>query len=434
MEQQYYSLAIRACHINMSSTVKKTVGHFDVLVIGGGPAGMMAAVTAAARGKSVLLLEKNPTLGKKLLITGGGRCNVTNNKTAVRHMLGQYGAAAKFLFSAFAQHAVPDTIAWFAARGVTLVEENDGRLFPSTNSAQTIFTTLQQELKQTGVTVRTRAKVSSVMKDVAGFVVTLESGEVCFGKTCVVASGGTSRPETGSTGDGFSWLATLGHQVVPNQYTLVPLLATNEWVRVVSGVTLSNVKMTVYADTKKHSVHSGKILFTHVGLSGPTILNLSKAVGDMLQHSAVTIKIDLLPDLDAGALKLALRDLCTRSSNKMIKNALADLVPSALVTTLLVQAAIPGDTPCHSVQTPARSALAKLIAALPVHISGLQGADKAIVSSGGVQPEEINFKTMESRVTPGLFVVGDMLDINRPSGGYSLQLCWTTGFVAGEHV
>ncbi len=416
------------------ATVKKPLREWDVLVIGGGPAGMMAAATAAARGKSVLLLEKNHTLGKKLLITGGGRCNVTNNKTAVRHMLGQYGTAAKFLFSSFAQHAVPDTIAWFATRGVTLVEENDGRLFPSTNSAQTIFLTLQQELKHTGVTVRTRAKVSRIVKDARGFAVTLESGEVCLGKTCVVASGGTSRPETGSSGDGFSWLGTLGHKVVPNQYTLVPLISSDAWVASLSGVTLSNVKLTVYADTKKQSVHTGKILCTHVGLSGPTILNLSKTVGDMLQHSAVTIKVNLLPALDAGALKLSLRELFAAASNKMVKNALADLVPSALVPTLLTLAAILGDTPCHSVQTSQRTLLAQLIAALPIHISGLQGADKAIVSSGGVQPEEVNFKTMESRVVPGLFVVGDMLDINRPSGGYSLQLCWTTSVVAGTHV
>lgn len=435
MVRQYCFLGILVYHINMSiSAVKKTPYEWDVLVIGGGPAGMMAAATAATRGKSVLLLEKNPSLGKKLLITGGGRCNVTNNKTAVRHMLGQYGTAAKFLFSAFAQHAVPDTIAWFAARGVAFVEENDGRLFPATHTAQTIFATLQQELKQTGVTVRTRAKVVRVAKDGASFTVALESGEVCQGKTCVVACGGTSRPETGSTGDGFSWLETLGHQVIPNQYTLVPLISSDGWVSALSGVTLTDVRLTLYTDTKKQSVHTGKVLFTHVGLSGPTILNLSKTVGDMLQHSEVTIKVNLLPLLDAGALKQSLRTLFTATSNKMIKNALSDLVPSALVTTILSLAAIPADTPCHSVGTAQRTQLAQLIAALPIHISGLQGADKAIVSSGGVQPEEINFKTMESRLTPGLFVVGDMLDINRPSGGYSLQLCWTTGTVAGTHV
>jgi predicted Rossmann fold flavoprotein len=190
----------------------------------------------------------------------------------------------------------------------------------------------------------------------------------------------------------------------------------------------------LYGDTKKQSVHRGKLLFTHVGLSGPTILNLSKTVGDMLQHSTVTIMVNVVPELDAGALKLALRALFVTASNKMVKNALADIVPSALVAPLLSLVAIDGDTPCHSVLTSDRTQLAKLMAALPIHISGLQGADKAIVSSGGVQPSEINFKSMESRLVPGLFVVGDMLDINRPSGGYSLQLCWTTGMVAGTHV
>lgn len=412
----------------------RTTGQvWEVVVIGGGPAGMMAASTAAARGKSVLLLEKNQTLGKKLLITGGGRCNVTNNKTEIRHMLGQYGDAAKFLFSAFAQHSVVDTITWFRTRGVSLVEENDGRLFPESNSAQTIFATLVRELQQCGVAVRTRANVVQITHANEVFSITLATGETITALHTVVASGGTSRPETGATGDGFGWLGTLGHRVVPNNYTLVPLLCSDSWVPLISGVTLTNVKLTLWADNKKQSAHVGKILFTHVGLSGPTILNLSKTVGDMLQHSAVTITLNLLPELDAGALKSALRDLLSVSSNKMVKNALTELVPSAIVPPLLYLAAIDGDTPCHSVRTQERTLLAQLIAALPLHISGLQGADKAIVSSGGVVPEEVNFKTMESRVVPGLFVVGDMLDINRPSGGYSLQLCWTTGFVAGEH-
>ena len=432
MVRRYYSRAIQVWPISMKTRTTGDV--WDVVVIGGGPAGMIAAATAAARGKTVLLLEKNQTLGKKLLITGGGRCNVTNNKTEIRHMLGQYGDAAKFLFSAFAQHAVSDTIEWFRTRGVSFVEENDGRLFPESNSAQTIFATLVHTLEETGVTIRTRAAVAQILQNDGGFVVTLATGEMITTMHVIVASGGTSRPETGATGDGFQWLSALGHQVVPNNYSLVPLRCSDSWVPLISGVTLRDVKITLWADAKKQSAHVGKILFTHVGLSGPTILNLSKTVGDMLQHSAVTITVNLLPQFDAGALKAKLRELFSVSSNKMLKNALTELLPSAIVPPLLYLAAVDGDTPCHSVRTAERTLLAQLIAALPLHITGLQGADKAIVSSGGVAPDEVNFKTMESRVTSGLFVVGDMLDINRPSGGYSLQLCWTTGFVAGSHV
>lgn len=421
----------------METSKKKTTGRlYDVVVIGGGPAGMMAAATAAGRRKNVLLLEKNPSLGKKLLITGGGRCNVTNNKTDIRHMLAQYSDAGKFLFSAFAEHAVQDTINWFAVREVALIEENEGRLFPATGTAQTIQTTLVNELAKTGVTVRTRVVVKSIFKPAGGstFMVVLASGETVTARSCVVATGGVSRPETGSTGEGFAWLKVLGHQVVPNSYALVPLLSSDSWISALSGVTLPAVKITLYADEKKHSVQAGKLLFTHVGLSGPTILNLSKTVGDILEHSAVTLKINLLPDLDAGTLKVALVTLFKETSNKQVKNALTELVPTALVSPILALASVSGETPCHSVRAPERTKIAQLIAALPIHISGLQGSDKAVVSGGGITPTEINFKTMESRVVPGLYLVGDVLDINRPSGGYSLQLCWTTGYVAGESV
>ena len=420
----------------MASQTKQIAGQvWDVVVVGGGPAGMMAAATAAARGKSVLLLEKNSSLGKKLLITGGGRCNVTNNKTDVRQMLAQYGDAGKFLFSAFAEHAVHDTIDWFGVRQVSCMEENEGRLFPSTGSAQTIHSALVDELKKTGVVVRTRAVVKSLFKPVSEetFLIVLASGETVLAASCVVATGGVSRPETGSTGEGFSWLKVLGHKVVPNNYALVPLRSPDSWIPALSGVTVPHVKITLFADTKKQSVHTGKLLFTHVGLSGPMILNLSKTVGDLLGHSSVTLKINLVPNLDAGAFKTALTALFQEFSNKQVKNALGDLIPAALVTPILVLADIVPNTPCHSIRAPERTKIAQLIAALPIHISGLQGADKAVVSGGGVSPTEINFKTMESRVVPGLYVVGDVLDINRPSGGYSLQLCWTTGYVAGKN-
>jgi len=409
---------------------------WDVVVIGGGPAGMMAASTAAARNKSVLLLEKNASLGKKLLITGGGRCNVTNNKTDIRQMLAQYGDVGKFLFSAFVQHSVADTITWFSERGVPFIEENEGRLFPETQTAQSIQTALVDELKKTGVTVRTRAIVKSVFKPTGEetFTTVLASGESIISRACIIATGGVSRPETGSTGEGFNWLAVLGHHIVSNNYALVPLLSRDPWIPALSGVTLPSVKISLYADEKKQSVHTGKLLFTHVGLSGPTILNLSKTVGELLSHSAVTLKINLLPDVDAGALKTTLTKLFHDESNKQVKNALAELVPVALVTPLLVLAQIIPETPCHSVRAPERTKIAQLIAALPIQISGLQGADKAVISSGGVAPTEVNFKTMESRVVPGLYLVGDVLDINRPSGGYGLQLCWTTGYVAGESV
>ncbi len=416
--------------VTMSSNI------WDVIVVGGGPAGMMAAATAGARGKRVLLLEKNPSLGKKLLITGGGRCNVTNNKTDIRTMQAQYKGAGKFLFSLFAQHGVKESIEWFESRGVTLKEENDGRLFPTTDSAKTIFDTLVAEMKKHRVTVRTKAGVKSIARDKKTniFTITLETGDTLTAVSCVVATGGTSRPETGATGDGYAWLKKLGHTIVPNSFSLVPLTLKNSWTKKLSGVTLTNIKLTIFADGKKHSVHEGKILFTHVGVTGPTVLNMSKAVGELLAHSEVTLMLDLFPDMDAGTFKVFLRQKLADNSNKKLKNVLSEIIPTALATSVLHELNIPGDTPCHSVTTSDRALLTTFLKALPLHVKGLLGEDKAIVSSGGVPLTELNMKIMESKLVPNLYIIGDLLNIDRPSGGYSLQLCWSTGNVSGSAV
>lgn len=380
-------------------------------------------------------MEKNPNLGKKLLITGGGRCNVTNNKTDVRTMLHEYKGAGKFLFSTYAQHGVKESIEWFLKRGVEMKEENDGRLFPSTESAKTICDVLVRELKLTGVSVRTKAEVTRVRRETGKhFTIDLKDGQRVTAKALTVATGGTSRPETGSTGDGFSWLAALGHTIVPNNFALVPLSLKPVWVRKLAGITLSTVKLTLMSDGKKQQVVQGKLLFSHVGVTGPSILNMSKMVGELLAHSNVTLVVDLFPNEDAGALKLKLRNLFTVESNKKIKNVLAVLVPSALVGVVLAELDIDSDTPCHSVSAIDRARLLSYLKAMPLPVKGLLGADKAVVSAGGVALPEVNFKTMESRVVPHLFLVGDVLNIDRPSGGYSLQLCWSTGFVAGSHV
>ncbi len=412
----------------------KNTDVWDVIVIGGGPAGMMAASTAATRGKRVLLLEKNPSLGKKLLITGGGRCNVTNNKPDVRTMQAQYKGAGKFLFSLFAQHGAKESIEWFESRGVNLKEENEGRLFPTTDSAKTIFNTLVAELKKHRVTVQTKAGVKSIARDKKTdyFTITLETGDTLKAVSCVVATGGTSRPETGATGDGYPWLKKLGHTLVPSSFSLVPLSLKSAWTKKLSGLTLPNIKLTLFADGKKHSVHDGKILFTHVGITGPTVLNMSKTVGELLAHSTVTLKLDLFPTMDAGEFKLFLRQKFTADSNKKLKNVLSEIVPAALATAALGELSITPDTPCHSVLAEDRARLLTFLKAIPLEVKDLLGEDKAIVSSGGVPLTELNMKTMESKVVPHLYIIGDLLNIDRPSGGYSLQLCWSTGHASGN--
>jgi predicted Rossmann fold flavoprotein len=409
---------------------------WDVVVIGGGPAGMMTAGKAGERGLSVLILEKNLYFGKKLLLTGGGRCNLTNNKQDVRTMLLQYKEGGKFLFSTFAQHAVVDTISFFENIGVSLIEEDEGRMFPTTHSAKTVRDALESYIKKSNVQVRTNCAVTNISKDVErdDFTITLREGKPLTARACVLASGGTSHPETGSTGECFTWLKALGHNTQDNEPSLVPIAIKEAWVKKLAGLSLPICRLTVYSNDKKHSTQKGKLLFTHFGLSGPLVLNMSKAIGELLLKDPVTLKLDLVPEMDSESLRASLQTLLTTESNRKLKNVLGDYVPSAMVSPLLEIAKIEGDTPNHSVRSEDRKKLVALLKAIPCTVEHLLGKDKAIISSGGISPTEVNFKTMESRIVPGLYLVGDVLDIDRPSGGYSLQLCWSTGFVAGSHV
>jgi predicted Rossmann fold flavoprotein len=407
---------------------------YDVVVIGGGPAGMMAAGRAAERGKSVLLLEKNAGLGKKLLITGGGRCNVTNNKTEVREMLANYKKSDQFLFSAFAQFAVKDTIEFFTSRGVALKEENDGRMFPTSNSAQSIFDVLVDYLKKGGVEIMTGSAVTGISLDKkTGEVIISTAKEKITAKSSVLATGGYSRPETGSTGEGFKWLKKLGHTIIENDFALVPVALKDSWVTKCAGVSLKGTKLTIIQNGTKQESIIGNMLFTHVGISGPAVLNLSRDIGDALKYGEVEIVLDVFPKKDLGMVRKELQELLASESNKKIKNTLKKLVPTALAAVLLELTETDGETNCNMVSSESRKKLATLLKEIPLHVSHLLGANKAVVSSGGVILEEVDFKTMQSRKVPNLFLVGDTLNIDRPSGGYSLQLCWTTGFVAGDH-
>lgn len=406
---------------------------WDIVVIGGGPAGMMAAGRAAERGKSVLLLEKNKTLGKKLLITGGGRCNVTNNKPQVREMLSKYKGNDQFLFSAFSQFSVADALKFFNDRGMATKEENEGRIFPVSNKAQSVWEVLVRYMKKGGVEVRNNATVTGIERDGEYIRIKLKDSGAIRARACVLATGGTSRPETGSTGEGFVWLKKLGHTIIDNDFALVPVALKDAWAKKLGGVTLKDIKLTTFQNGEKQEVYKGKLLFTHFGISGPTVLNMSRELGELLQYGEVTIALDLFPKLDAGALKQKLQELLVGESNKKLKNVLPNLIPTALVSPLLELAQVDGETANHSVRSADRAKLVTLMKAIPLHVEGLLGAEKAVVSSGGVALEEVNFKTMQSRIVPNLYVVGDVLNVDRPSGGYSLQLCWTTGFVAGEH-
>lgn len=421
--------------------MNKIYEEYTVAIIGGGPAGMMAAGRAAEALKEkgiinakVILLEKNPTLGVKLLITGGGRSNITNAQYDVRTFLKKYKDNDKFLFSAFSQYDVEKSINFFNNEGMPTKVEAENRVFPVSNSAQSVWDVLVNKMKRFGVEIKTNASVVGFEKDgnkITG--VKLKNGEVIRAQKYIVATGGTSRPETGSTGEGFVWLKEIGHNVIASNEALVPIALKDDWVKALSGVTLQDIKLTTFQNNQKQESHKGKLLFTHFGISGPTVLNMSRDIGELLKYGEVEIRLDLLPSLDHGMLNSRLQELFKIDDKKKIKNSLGSLIPSALVSVVLSQANINEEKTNNAVSREERMKLIDAIKGLLMNVSNLLGSDKAVVSSGGVDLTEVDFKTMQSKIIENLYLVGDVLNIDRPSGGYSLQLCWTTGWVAGSN-
>lgn len=406
---------------------------YDVVVIGGGPAGMMAAGRAAELGSRVLLLEKNPHLGKKLLITGGGRSNITNAEFDRNLFLEKFQGDAKFLFSPFSQFGVADTFDFFHKLGMPTKIEEEKRAFPKSNQAQSVLDALVAYLRQGKVTVLSGKQVTGFATEGKKIrAALLKDGEEVVGHSFILATGGKSRPETGSTGEGFHWLSALGHTVVESDPALVPITLLEPWVKKLSGMSLRDVKVTLYQNNIKQESKKGKLLFTHFGLSGPVVLNMSKAIGELLKYGAVEVSLDMRPSLDAGAVDRQVQAVFQAAQNKKIKNALSALVAPLLVPVFLELLMLDPEKFINKISRMERLRLVQLLKDFRLTVSGLLGVEKAIVTSGGVLLSEVDFQTMRSRLYPNLYLVGDILNIDRPSGGYSLQLCWTTGFVAGS--
>lgn len=406
---------------------------YDVIVIGGGPAGMMAAGRAAELGAKVLLLEKNPKLGKKLLITGGGRCNITNAELDVRKMVAKYGPKGKALFGSFSRFGVAESLAFFNEWGLPTKVEAEQRAFPQSNKAEDVWKTLVAYLKSGKVTIQYDSPVSEILAD--GKVITgiRVKKNVITSKNYIVATGGKSRPETGSTGEGFVWMKDINHTVTEPNAALVPITTKEQWQKELSGLSFQNAKLTLLQDGKKVESKIGKLLFTHFGLSGPLVLNMSKTIRDLYTYSPVSLELDLYPQFDAVALDAHILSILQAGANKKIRNNLGSLVPPKMIPALLALTGINPEKECNVVTKAERSALVKQLKQLMLTVTGFLGTDKAVTTSGGVSLKEIDFKTMQSKLYPNLYLVGDILDFDRPSGGFSLQICWTTGYLAGEN-
>lgn len=402
----------------------------DAVVIGGGAAGTLCAALAAGRGLDVVLLEPNRMLGRKLRITGKGRCNVTNDCDAWEFISAIPGDG-RFLQSAIHKFGTSDTKALFEGLGVALKTERGNRVFPESDRADDIADALTKLARENGVRVL-RERATRILTDEAGAVRAVASGggEIeC--EAAVICTGGLSYPGTGSTGDGYRMARELGHTIRPCRPSLVPLESPDDWCREMQGFSLRNVELSAYEDEKLIYKALGEMLFTHFGVSGPLVLSASAHMR-RFGECRYRLSIDLKPGLDEKKLDARLLRDFEKYSNREFRNSLGDLAGRAMIPVLVELSGIPGDTRTNSVTRQQRAALAQLLKHFPVSLSGPRPIAEAIVTSGGVATTEVNPRTMESKLVPGLYFAGEVLDLDAYTGGYNLQIAWSTAFVAAN--
>jgi len=391
---------------------------------------MMCAGRAAEMGARVLLLEKNKLMGTKLAMTGGGRCNITNAEFDNRAFLANFPESKDFLFSPFSKFSVKETFDFFEKRGLPLVIEARKRAFPETQNANDVVEVMRKYVNENHVEIKSDTRVTDVKKLKSGdFLVQAKGGDSFIGKKIALATGGSAMVTHGAD-DGFNMLQELGHTVKSPSPDIVPLTTSAEWVHSLSGISLSFMTIRFKQNGKTKLKKTGKILFTHFGLSGPLILNSSHEVKKLLEYGMVEASIDMFPDTEENELDRRVWRLFELNKNKILKIVLPEMMEEALAIQILEQLGLT-TKPVHEVTKEERKQLVKKMKDLSFPITGTLGLEKAVIADGGVPLTEVNFKNMTSKIHPNLYLLGDVLNINRPSGGFSLQLCWTTGWVAG---
>jgi predicted Rossmann fold flavoprotein len=400
----------------------------DVIVIGGGPAGMFAAITAARRGKQVLLLERNDRLGKKLLITGKGRCNVTND-CDVDEILKNVPRNGRFLYSAMSACPPERVKVFFEDAGCALKTERGNRVFPVSDRSQSVLEALQKEMHRNAVTVRIGRVTDILIKDGAVSGVRVGKDEYQASKV-ILATGGLSYPTTGSTGDGYELAQRVGHTVTATEGSLVPLEAGPDCAEM-QGLSLRNVSVKLLNNKNKVLFSDfGELLFTHFGVSGPTVLSASAH----LKGEGCRLLIDLKPALDEAKLnERLLRDL-QMYKNRSMENALTDLLPRSMIPVVLKRLEIDPALQANSLNKQQRRSMVEILKAFPVDIHGKRPVSEAIITAGGIKVGQIDPKTMESKLVPGLYFAGEILDCDAYTGGFNLQIAWATAYAAGTNV
>lgn len=403
----------------------------QVVVVGGGAAGMIAAVAAAERGRRVIIVEKNEKLGKKLYITGKGRCNVTNacgRDEFFEHIVSN----PKFLYSAFHELDNDALMALLEDNGCSLKTERGERVFPDSDHASDVTAAFQRLLKKKKVEVRLNCAVCKIESEegrVTG--VRLTDGSVIPAGSVIVATGGLSYPTTGSTGDGHRMAEELGHQVKACEPALVPLTIAEDWCKKLQGLSLKNVSLTMSCGKKKLYQGFGEMLFTHYGVSGPLVLSASSFLGKKKGEQAVLLTVDLKPALSEEQLdKRILRDF-EENVNRQFKNALNGLYPSKLISVMIERSGIDPEKKVHEITKQERRRLVEITKAFTLSVLGKRGYDEAVITQGGVSVREVNPSTMESKLVQGLYFAGEVLDLDGLTGGFNLQIAWSTGYLAG---
>lgn len=408
-----------------------------VIIVGGGASGMMAAAVASENGHRVTLLEKNEKLGKKLFITGKGRCNLTNAcdaETFFDHMI----SGKKFMYSSFYGFSNTETVSWFEENGLKVKTERGDRVFPESDHSSDVIRTLERKLKSGSnlVKIRLKTEVKEVMlgenSQVTGVI--LKDGERLSADAVIIATGGCSYPACGSTGDGYRFGEQTGHHLTDRQPALVPLVAAEDWIRELQGLSLKNVTATLVCGRKKVYEDFGEMLFTHFGVSGPLILSASSYIKPDMYQEGLKLMIDLKPALSEQQLdERVLRDFA-ENQNKQFKNSLSKLLPAKLIPVIIRLSGIKEDRHVNEITREERSQLVHVLKQMEVTITGSRGFEEAIITHGGISLKDINPSTMESKLVSGLYFTGEVLDLDALTGGFNLQIAWSTGYAAGKAI
>ena len=414
-----------------------------VIIIGGGPAGMLAAISAAKESNEVILLEKNNSLGRKLLITGKGRCNITSS-IDIDEFIKNIPGNGRFLYSAFQNFTNQDIIKLIENNGIKVKEERGNRIFPVTDRAEDVLNCLIKEMKKyRQIEIKTGKKVENILVENGEAIgVKLETGEKIYGSKIVLATGGKSYPVTGSDGDGYKMAKSLGHTIEKIRGSLVPLTGDKILCQSMQGLSLRNVKIQIKDLEKNKKIYDdfGELLFTHFGVSGPTILSSSahllryKDIDRLFKEEKIKLYIDLKPALSAEELDLRIRRDFEEIKNKEFKNSLEKLLPKKMIQAVLDLSGIDINKKVNSITKEERLKLVELLKNFEINIDGFRPVEEAIVTAGGISIKEINPKTMESKLVKGLYFAGEIIDVDAYTGGFNLQIAYSTGFTAGLNI